>query len=156
MRAVIYRLANIVGSRGRHGIIWDFIHKLMEKPQILEILGDGTQTKSYLTVQECVDALLFGLQHASDRVEIFNVSSEDQINVKDIAKIVVEKMDLKDVEFRFTGGVEGGRGWIGDVKTMFLDISKLKRLGWKPRYNSAKSVRIATGQILKDLRQKHA
>ena len=151
MRGVVYRFANIVGSRSRHGVIWDFIHKLMEKPLELEILGDGTQTKSYLMVDECVDALLFGLEHATERVEIYNIGSEDQINVTEIAKIVVEEMGLKDVEFRYTGGVEGGRGWIGDVKTMFLDISKMKKLGWKPKYKSAESVRTATNQILKEL-----
>ena len=153
MRGVIYRLANIIGSRCRHGVIWDFIHKLTENPKRLEILGDGTQTKSYLTVDECINAMLFGLEHASERVEIYNIGSEDQIGVAEIAKIVVEEMGLKDVKFQYTGGVEGGRGWIGDVKTMLLDISKLKRLGWKPEYNSAKSVRMATHQILEDLDQ---
>jgi UDP-glucose 4-epimerase len=151
MRTVIYRFANIVGSRSRHGVIWDFIHKLRKNPLQLEILGDGTQTKSYLMVDECVNALLFGLKHASERVEIYNIGSEDQINVTEIAKIVTEEMGLKDVEFRYTGGVMGGRGWIGDVKTMFLDISKLKKLGWKPKYKSTESVRTATSQILKGL-----
>jgi len=151
MRGVIYRFANIVGSRGRHGVIWDFIHKLLENPLELEILGDGTQTKSYLTVDACVDALLFGLRHASRMVEIYNIGSEDQISVKEIARIVTEEMGLKDVRFRYTGGVRGGRGWIGDVKTMFLDVSKMKRLGWKPRYNSAESVKMASGQILREL-----
>ena len=151
MRGVIYRFANIVGSRSRHGVIWDFIHKLMENQQELEILGDGTQIKSYLMVEECVDALLFGLEHASDRVEIYNIGSEDQISVKEIARIVTEEMGLKDVGFRYTGGVRGGRGWIGDVKTMFLGVSKMKRLGWKPKYNSAESVRTATNQILREL-----
>jgi UDP-glucose 4-epimerase len=151
MRGVIYRFANIVGSRSRHGVIWDFIHKLFENPLELEILGDGTQTKSYVMVDECVDALLFGLEHASERVEIYNIGSEDQISVKEIARIVTEEMSLKDVRFRYTGGVRGGRGWIGDVKTMFLDISKMKRLGWKPRHNSAESVRTATNQILREL-----
>ena len=151
MRGVIYRFANIVGSRSRHGVIWDFIHKLMENPLELEILGDGTQTKSYLMVEECVDALLFGLEHASEKVEIYNIGSEDQISVKEIAKIVVAEMCLKDVVFRYTGGIRGGRGWIGDVKNMFLDISKVKRLGWKPRCNSAESVRTATNQILREL-----
>lgn len=151
MNGVIYRFANIVGSRSRHGVIWDFIHKLMKNPTQLEILGDGTQTKSYLTVDDCIDALLFGLEHASEKVETYNIGSEDQINVTDIAKIVTEEMHLKNVEFRYTGGVEGGRGWIGDVKTMFLDISKLKKLGWKPKHNSAESVRTATNQILEEL-----
>ncbi|MFQ5758258.1 MAG: hypothetical protein ACE5IF_01115, partial [Candidatus Bathyarchaeia archaeon] len=72
-------------------------------------------------------------------------------SVKEIARIVTEKMGLKGVRLRYTGGVRGGRGWIGDVKTMFLDISKMKRLGWKPRYNSAESVKIATSQILREL-----
>jgi UDP-glucose 4-epimerase len=151
MRGVIYRFANIVGSRSRHGVIWDFIHKLLENPLELEILGDGTQTKSYLRVDECVDALFFGLEHASERVDIYNIGSEDQISVKKIARIVTEEMRLQDVRFRYTGGVRGGRGWIGDVKTMFLDISKMKRLGWKPRYNSAESVGTATNQILREL-----
>ena len=151
MRGVIYRFANIVGSRSRHGVIWDFIHKLLENPLELEILGDGTQTKSYLMVDECVDALLFGLEQASERVEIYNIGSEDQISVKEIARIVTEEMRLKDMEFRYTGGIRGGRGWIGDVKTMFLDISKMKRLGWKPKYNSAESVKTATNQILREL-----
>lgn len=151
MRGVIYRFANIVGSRSRHGVIWDFIHKLVENPLELEILGDGNQTKSYLMVDECVDALLFGLEHTSERVEIYNIGSEDQISVKEIARIVTEQMDLKEVRFRYTGGVRGGRGWIGDVKTMFLDVSKMKRLGWKPRYNSAQSVKTATDHILGEL-----
>ncbi|MFQ6065400.1 MAG: NAD-dependent epimerase/dehydratase family protein, partial [Candidatus Bathyarchaeia archaeon] len=139
MQGVIYRFANVVGSRSRHGVIWDFIHKLLENPLELEILGDGSQTKSYLMVEDCADALLFGLEQASKEVEIYNIGSEDQTSVKKIAKIVAEEMGLKEVEFRYTGGIRGGRGWIGDVKTMFLDISKIKRLGWKPRHNSAES-----------------
>jgi len=153
MRGVIYRLANIIGSRSRHGVIWDFIHKLTKNPKRLEILGDGTQTKSYLMVDECISAMLFGLEHASERVEIYNIGSEDQISVAEIAKIVVEEMELKDVKFQYTGGVEGGRGWIGDIKTMLLDISKIKKLGWKPKYKSAEAVRMATVQILEEIRK---
>jgi len=151
MRGVIYRFANIVGSRSRHGVIWDFIQKLVKNPRQLEVLGNGTQSKSYLTVDDCIDALLLGLERTHEKVETYNIGSEDQINVTDIAKIITEEMGLKNVEFRYTGGVEGGRGWIGDVKTMFLDVSKMKKLGWKPKHNSAESVRIATNQILKEL-----
>jgi len=150
MRGVVYRFANIVGSRSRHGVIWDFIQKLLRNPKELEILGDGTQTKSYLSVDDCVDAFLFGLEHASERVEIYNIGSEDQITTTEIAEVIVEEMDLRDVKFHYTGGVEGGRGWIGDVKTMLLDISKLKNLGWTPKHNSAESVRMAANQILKE------
>ena len=152
MRGVVYRFANIVGSRSRHGVVWDFIQKLLRNPKELEILGDGTQMKSYLLVGDCVDAFLFGLEHASERVEIYNIGSEDQITVTEIAEVIVEEMGFRDVKFHYTGGVEGGRGWIGDVKTMLLDISKLKNLGWKPKYNSAESVRMAANQILKELK----
>jgi len=151
IHGVIYRFANVVGSKSRHGVIWDFIHKLIKNPGELEILGNGTQTKSYLIVDECVEALLFGLEHTFERAEIYNIGSEDQINVKEIAKIVIKAMDLKNVKFYYTGGVNGGRGWRGDVKKMFLDISKIKNLGWKPKYNSEESVRTATSQILKEL-----
>lgn len=153
LEAVVYRFANIVGSRSRHGVIWDFIHKLMANPSKLEILGDGRQSKSYLHVSDCVDAFLFGLEKAQERFEVFNVGSEDRVDVNTIAKIVVEEMGLNDVEFHYRVGVEGGRGWIGDVKFMLLDISKIKKLGWKPRHNSLESVRAATREILKELKR---
>lgn len=151
LHGVIFRLANIVGPRSQHGVIWDFVHKLTKNAKSLEILGDGTQTKSYLIVDDCVRALLFGLKHASQIVEIYNAGSGDKINVTEIAKIVVEEMGLEDVNFLFKGGVEGGRGWIGDVKIMHLDISKLKKLGWKPKYNSRESVKIALSKILETI-----
>jgi UDP-glucose 4-epimerase len=152
IRGVIYRLANIIGSRSRLGVVFDFIQKLKKNPKQLEILGDGSQTKSYLMINDCVEAMLLGLEKASERVEIYNVGSEDQINVVNIARIVARETGLKDVEFHCTGGVNGGRGWKGDVKTMLLDISKLKKLGWKPEHNSAESIKIATRQILGTLK----
>ena len=149
--ALIYRLANIVGSRSRHSVIYDFIQKLTRNPEELEILGDGKQTKSYLHVSDCVDAILLGLEKAREQVEIFNVGSEDQIDVETIAKIVIEEMKLKNVKLIYTGGVEGGRGWKGDVKNMLLDITKLKTLGWKPRLNSKQAVREAAKSLIKEL-----
>jgi len=147
-KAVIYRLANIVGPRCRHGVIYDYIQKLKRNPEELEILGDGTQTKSYLHIKDCVDAILLGLENPTEQVEIFNVSSEDQIDVKTIAQIVIDEMKLENVKLIFTGGVEGGRGWKGDVKNMLLDITKLKTLGWKPRLNSKQAIREATKSLL--------
>ena len=148
-RAIIYRLANIIGSRSTHGVIVDFIKKLSENPSELEILGDGTQKKSYLHVSDCIDAMLLAIEKTSNQVDIFNIGSEDQINVMTIARLVVEEMGLKNVKFKLTGGVHGGRGWIGDVKNMLLDISKLKGLGWKPRFNSLEAVRRTIREILK-------
>jgi len=150
-KGVVYRFANIVGSRSRHGVIWDFIKKLRANPRELEILGDGRQTKSYLLVEDCVEAFLLGLEKAGDRFEILNVGSEDRVNVTTIAGIVAESMGLKKVSFRYKGEVEGGRGWLGDVRSMLLDISKLKSLGWKPKHNSYESIVKASKQRLKEV-----
>lgn len=149
-KAVIYRLANITGPRSSHGVIYDFIGKLKRNPRELKILGDGTQAKSYLHVDDCVDAMIFTYEKISKPVEVFNLGSEDWVNVKSIAQIVVEEMRLKNVAYNFTGGVDGGRGWKGDVKYMLLAIEKLKSQGWKPKINSTQTVRATTQSILKE------
>lgn len=151
MRSVIYRFANIVGSRSKHGVVWDFIQKLRKNPRELEILGDGTQSKSYLLVDDCVEAFLIGLKKLPEKLEIYNVGSKTQATVTEVAEIISEEMKLKDVQFTFTGGVEGGRGWRGDVKTMLLDTSKMEKLGWRSKHDSVESVRIAARQLLKRL-----
>ena len=148
--SVICRLANIVGSRSSHGVVYDFIRKLKENPKKLEVLGDGTQSKSYLFIDDCIEAHFIAVENARDRVEIYNVGSEDKVNVLTIAKIVAEEMGLSKVEIHKTGGVDGGKGWKGDVKEMFLDISKLKRLGWKPKSNSAEAVRLTVKGMLSE------
>lgn len=142
-KAIIYRLANIVGPRSKHGVIHDFTQKLNRNPKGLEILGDGTQTKSYLYVTDCIQSILTGLDKSKRQVEVFNVGSEDQINVKTIAQIIIEEMKLENVKLAYTGGVDGGRGWKGDVKNMLLDIGKLKSLGWKPKCKSQQAIRKA-------------
>ncbi len=145
--ALIFRLANIVGARSRHGVIWDFIQKLRRNPHELEILGDGTQRKSYLHVKDCIQAILHCLDKFEEGFEVFNLGSEDQVTVKEIAGIVVRMMGLEDVRFRFTGGVKGGRGWLGDVKIMLLDISKIKGLGWRPSGGSREAVELAAREL---------
>ena len=149
--AVIYRLANIIGPRSKHGVIFDFIEKLRHNPRELEILGDGTQAKSYLYIDDCVGAMLFSYARLSRRVEVFNLGSENQIDVISIARIVIEEMGLKNVSFRFTGGVDGGRGWKGDVKHMLLAVDRLKSLGWKPKLNSVEAVRKTAKSTLEEL-----
>ncbi|MBC2702329.1 MAG: NAD-dependent epimerase/dehydratase family protein, partial [ANME-2 cluster archaeon] len=104
MKAWLYRFANIVGSRGSHGVLVDFINKLRVDPFTLEILGSGRQKKSYLDVDDCVDAMVFGVEHSDGTVNIFNIGSEDSIDVTGIADIVTQKMGYSDVEYRFTGG----------------------------------------------------
>ena len=149
-KAAICRLANIIGPRSTHGVVHDFIQKLRENPKELEVLGDGTQTKSYLFVDDCIGGICVALGESQDQVDIFNIGSEDQIDAKTIANTVVEEMGLKDVRLRFTGGVDGGRGWIGDVKSMLLETSRLKSEGWTPKYDSEQSVRLTVRELLSE------
>lgn len=150
-KARTYRLANVIGARSKHGIIYDFIHKLKENPHELEILGDGTQAKSYIHIDDCVKAMLIGQKAAEKAVEVFNLGSEDWVDVKTIATAVAEEMGLRNVVFHFTGGVDGGRGWKGDVKYMLLSTTKLKALGWKPKLNSTQAVRAAARSTINEL-----
>ena len=142
-KAWIYRFANVIGQRSSHGVIYDFIQKLRANPEELEILGDGNQTKSYIYIDDCIEAMLCGLK-AEERVNIFNIGSEDQITVKEIAGIVSREMGLSP-RFKFTGG---RRGWKGDVPVMLLSIEKLKKLGWRPKYNSREAVRKVVREML--------
>ena len=145
MRSWIFRFANIIGARSGHGVIPDFISKLVYNPRELPILGDGNQKKSYLEVQECVDAMLFATGYAGATVNTFNIGSEDWIDVKEIAGIVAKEMGLFGVRYSFTGGE---RGWVGDVPKMQLSIARMKTLGWRPRHGSRESVRMAVAAIL--------
>lgn len=147
MRAWIFRFANIIGERGTHGVIVDFIKKLEADPRTLEILGSGGQRKSYLLIEDCVDAMIFSVSSASDRVNVFNIGSKDAVDVTEIADVVAEKMNLEGVRYRYTGGIEG-RGWRGDVKTMLLSIEAIEELGWTPRHNSRQSIEAAVEALL--------
>lgn len=153
-RGLILRLANIIGPRANHGVIVDFIRKISENSKQLEILGDGTQNKSYLHVNDCVEAIvsLTSLFRSKEAVvDVFNVGSKDQIAVKEIARIVARKMDKPNIKYAFTGGIDGGRGWKGDVKHMNLSIDKLLKTGWKPRYNSREAVELTAAALLDEL-----
>jgi UDP-glucose 4-epimerase len=150
----IFRLANVIGSRSRHGVIWDFIRKLQNNNNRLEIMGNGLQSKSYIHIVDCIKGIFFCLTDAQvkKRIEIFNVGSEDRVDVISIAKIVRNTMNLRDVELVTQDPVSNdGRGWIGDVKHMHLDISKLKKLGWKPQFSSIDAVTLASKELIDDL-----
>ena len=147
MQSWIYRFANIIGSRGTHGVIFDFIRKLRADPAKLTILGDGRQSKSYLHISDCVDAMQFVVANARDPVNVYNIGSEDRFDVTGIARVVAEEMGLKAVAYEYTGG---DRGWKGDVPFMALSIEKLKELGWKPAHNSEESVRLCVKELLQE------
>lgn len=145
MASWIYRFANIVGERSTHGVIYDFAMKLAKDPTRLTIFGNGRQTKSYLLVDDCVEAMMYAAWHGQGPVNIYNIGSEDRIDVAGIARIVVEEMGLSGVKLEYTGG---DRGWAGDVPYMGLSIEKIKSLGWSPKHNSEESVRLSIRSLL--------
>jgi UDP-glucose 4-epimerase len=152
IKGIIIRLANVIGSRSNHGIIWDFIHKLKKNNKELHYLGDGRQTKSYIHVIDCVDGFLFCLNTTSlNKVEVFNLGNDDKVDVLSIAKIICKNMNLSNTKLLPRGGTKDGRGWIGDVKQMQLDISKLRLLGWSPRLTSRKAVELASRELIKEM-----
>jgi len=150
IKSLVFRLANIIGERSNHGVIYDFINKLRANPDRLEILGDGTQKKSYLHVSDTVEGMLYLFEKFKDEgkiYDVYNLGSEDWITVREIAEVVSKEMGLNP-EFYFTGGVDGGRGWKGDVKFMRLSIEKAKSKGWKPKMNSYEAVRRTVRELL--------
>ena len=148
MQAWIFRFANIVGERGTHGVIFDFISKLKKNPHELEILGDGTQEKPYLHVKDCVKGIIFGLQKSNERVNVFTLGCDSSTDVTTIANVVVEEMGLKNVRFKYTGG---DRGWPGDVPQVRFNCEKINKLGWKASYTSNEAVRLAVKALVKEL-----
>ena len=153
IKTLALRYANIVGPRLTHGVIVDFIEKLRNNPRELEILGDGTQKKSYLHVSDAISAtlhLLNLLLRGAFSCDVFNVGSEDWLNVVEIADVIVEAMGLPEVKYTFKPMTPDGRGWPGDVKLMLLDISKLKATGWKPSMGSREAVEKTVEELLSE------
>jgi UDP-glucose 4-epimerase len=151
LRAVVLRYANIVGPRMRHGVVWDFIVKLRGNPVELEVLGDGSQVRSYMHVGDAVEATITAWTKGGEWYQIYNIASEDWIAVDEVADIVVEAMGLKGVRKKYKP-VLHGVGWPGDVKRIALRIDKLKSIGFKPGMSSREAVRTAVGEILEELK----
>jgi UDP-glucose 4-epimerase len=144
LNAAIFRLANIIGPRMTHGAIHDFIQKLRRNPSELKVLGDGNQRKSYMYIEDCVEGMILASREI-DGFEIFNLGSEDQIILKEIVKIVCKEMHLNP-KIKFS---DANRGWKGDVPVMLLDITKIKKLGFKPKHNSRKAVELTVKLLLR-------
>ena len=152
IKALTLRLANIVGPRQTHGVVVDFINKLRKNPRELEILGDGTQKKSYLHVRDLIEGMQVALEHlrrSSVKYEVYNVGNIDWISVKEIADLVAEEMSLSNVKYFYKPATSDGRGWVGDVKFMLLDVKKLMSLGWQPKLSSKEALRDAIRWLIK-------
>ena len=153
-RGVSYRFANCVGPRSNHGVTFDFVNKLRKDNKNLEILGDGKQKKSYFHVEDCISGMLNmapGELCEKGEMAALNVGSKDAIDVITLADQVCKAMKLDSVEYSFTGGVDGGRGWKGDVKFMRLDIKQLKSHGWTPQYTSRRAIKETAKWLDKNL-----
>lgn len=144
MKGWIFRFANIVGPGMSHGVIYDFLRKLQRDPTRLEVLGDGRQAKSYLWVDDCIDAMLLAEERSTDTVNVFNLGTEQQVAVRDIAERVVRAFG-GTARIEYTGGAQG---WVGDIPQQLLSVEKIRALGWRPRFDSSTTVdkAIVTGR----------
>ncbi len=141
VQAVIFRMANVVGGRSGHGVVHDLVEKLVRDPHHLEIIGAEPGTsKSYVHVDDMLTAYRAGLAAAKDPVTIYNLGSEDAIDVRTIADAICGELGLRDVAYSWTGGSGSGRGWVGDVRTMGLAVERLKSTGWRPSMTSEQAV----------------
>jgi UDP-glucose 4-epimerase len=149
-RAVALRYANVVGPRLRHGVIWDLINKLRKNPHELEILGDGKQIRSYIHINDAVEATLLAWKKTTDAYAVYNVAAEDWITVDEVADLVIEAMGLTNVK-KIHKPVLHGIGWPGDVKKIALKIDKIKQLGFKPLLNSKEAVKLTAKNLISEI-----
>lgn len=140
----ITRFPNVVGERFTHGVIYDFIKKLRNNPEELEVLGNGEQCKPYVYVKDLVEAILYVIDNAEEKYNVYMIGSDSRTKVKEIAAMVIEEMGL-NAKIRYTGG---DRGWVGDVPEFRYDLTKINKLGWSAPHNSNESVRLAIQKAL--------
>ena len=129
IQGYIFRFVSILGERYTHGHVFDFFKALEADPHVLRVLGNGKQRKSYLYVQDCIDAMLAAIANASEKVNIFNLGTDEYCEVNDSIRWICEHLKLSP-EIVYAGGE---RGWVGDSPFIFLDCSRIRALGWKPR-----------------------
>lgn len=146
MQSWIFRFVSFMGPRYTHGVIFDFLKKLKNNPSELHILGDGSQRKSYLHVHDGIEAILTAIEKSTDKCNIFNLGNREWINVTDLADLVCQTLGLKNVSYKYAGGI---RGWKGDTPFVHLDIKKIESLGWQPGY-SVKETIIETVKYLSE------
>ena len=141
----IFRFVSILGERYTHGHVFDFYHKLKVDPSQLSVLGNGRQRKSYLYVQDCIDAILIAMDKAQDKVNIFNLGVDGYCEVNDSIGWICESLGVNP-RLEYAGG---DRGWIGDNPFIYLDTTRIQALGWTPKHTIKEGV-LKTVEYLKD------
>jgi UDP-glucose 4-epimerase len=152
-QAVAFRFANVVGPNQTHGVTYDFVRRLRENPAKLRILGDGSQSKSYIHVSDVADAMLLASPGKTAPFDVFNAATEDYVTVRQIADLVVSRLNLSNVAYEFTGG---NRGWKGDVPIVRFDTRKLRSLGWANRRTSVQALTDAIDSEIQHVRGEKA
>lgn len=147
MTGLALRFANVVGPRQTHGVAYDFVRRLRRDPSRLTILGDGRQSKSYVHVDDVLDAMLLLHKQGLVGFEEFNVATDDALTVLEIADLCSKKTGTKEVAYTFTGG---DRGWKGDVPVVRFDTSKVRSRGWSPKRASAEAMVHAIDALIAD------
>ena len=140
----IFRFVSILGERYTHGHVYDFYQKLKSDPTKLQVLGDGRQRKSYLYVQDCIDAILLAMDKAQEKVNIFNLGVDSYCEVNDSVGWICESLGVKP-QLQYTGG---DRGWVGDNPFIYLDTKRIQGLGWTPKHTIKEGI-IKTVEFLK-------
>lgn len=147
--ACAFRFANVVGARQTHGVGFDFLRRLREDPTRLRILGDGRQSKSYVHVHDVVAAVLQANRMVESGFHVWNVATEDAITVTEIAEMATECLGIRPLpRWEYTGG---DRGWKGDIPVVRLDASRMRALGWKPRFNSREAIRRSLEEMVEEM-----
>jgi UDP-glucose 4-epimerase len=151
IRAWIYRFGNIVGPNPTHGVIHDFVLRLREEPTKLTVLGNGTQAKPYVHVEDCLDGMEYGIANAPGHVNVYNLAVDDQTSVREITDWTIEAMGIDrgaiDVQYG-----DSPRGWRGDVPQVKLDTRRMTALGFKPRLSSREAVQRCIRETVEQFR----
>jgi UDP-glucose 4-epimerase len=149
LTACVFRFGNVVGARQTHGVGFDFVRRLLKDPTTLQILGDGSQSKSYIDVGDVVAAVLLAHRLTAEPYQAYNVATGDYITVTEIARLALDVLGLDPaaVELRYTGG---SRGWKGDVPIVRLNTDRIRALGWAQRTGSAGALSSAMAALARD------
>jgi len=137
MQAWIFRFVSILGERYSHGHVYDFFKQLKKNPNQLNVLGDGSQKKSYLYIDDCISAMLYAIENSKKKVNVLNLGTDEYVTVNESISVICKELGVEP-ELIYTGGV---RGWIGDNPFIWLECKRLRELGWTPNLGIRDAVR---------------
>jgi UDP-glucose 4-epimerase len=138
MRCFLFRFVSWIGERYSHGVVFDFMRKLLKDSSRLYVLGNGQQKKSYLYVKDGVAGILMAIEKSTAAKNVYNLGHDDYITVVEVANLIFDELGLSNVKLEFEGSI---RGWVGDSPLVHLETSKIKSLGWRPETSIPEGIR---------------